>query len=238
VLAGAPTSLISGGWKMTSGGWNVAAGTAGGDRNSCAALAVTGGGASAAGGVEAGADAGDRADLRRLGGASAGSAPASGPVSGGAGADGETAAGMAGAWAAAGSWPPASGWAPASSPGEPAGRISARRALRSSLRPCPPVSWPSGPGAGPSLSDCLFSRSVSSIRAISPVRLPGARSRIRALRATRELFVRAQWDGARRFGALRIQARCLFLALRRALPFRQGHFRRGPRGPGGLSDPG
>ena len=51
--------------------------------------------------------------------------------------------------------------------------------------------------AWPSAADSLFCRSISSIRAISPVRLPGAAGLIGPLRATRELFVRAHWCGIR-----------------------------------------
>ncbi len=71
------------------------------------------------------------------------------------------------------------------------------------------------------------------MRAISPVRLPGAVGRSRPPRAARELFVRALWCGACDSGAFRIQARCLFLSLIRAPALRPGRF-----SPGGGAGPG
>jgi hypothetical protein len=115
--------------------------------------------------------------------------------------------------------------------GGPAGRVTARRVRRAGLPawlllspadpdvPAPPPD-PIGPSA-----DSLFSRSISSIRAFSPVRLPGAGSLNGPLRATRELFVRAGWSGSRRTGVPRYQARCHYLSLFSAPPVWPGRLR-------------
>jgi len=139
--------------------------------------------------------------------------------------------------AASGAVPPEALSAPGALPppgalasGGPAGRLTARRARRSSLRPWPSPSWPAS--ADP-LVMSLFCRSISSMRAISPVRLPGAVGLARPYRATRELFVRANWCGACNYCAFRIQARCLFLSLVRAPAWGPGR-----ASPGGGAGPG
>ena len=121
----------------------------------------------------------------------------------------------------------------AAAAGGPAGLLTARRALRSSPRPWLcwlAFSWPVPSDVS---ADSLLGRSISSIRAISPVRLPGAAGHIWPLRATRELFVRAHQSGVRRYGDPRVQARCLFLSLCDAPPLRLGHCRRAAEHPGG-----
>jgi hypothetical protein len=124
--------------------------------------------------------------------------------------------------------------------GGPAGRVTARRVRRS--RPLPLLSFsvaelgasaeleppdPVAPSTG-----SLFCRSISSIRAISPVRLPGAVGLHGPVRAARELFVRALWSGARRAGVPRFQARCQYLSLCSVPPAWPGRLRHcvSPRG--------
>ena len=132
-----------------------------------------------------------------------------------------------------------------SAAGGPAGLVTARRARRSRPFPWVPLSagWPGVSGgaddpvsdaslpAWPSAADSLFCRSISSIRAFSPVRLPGAAGLIGPLRAARELFVRAHWCGIHLAGVPRIQARCQYLSLVSVPPVRPGRLRRdrGPR---------
>ena len=138
-----------------------------------------------------------------------------------------------------------------SAAGGPAGLVTARRARRSRPRPELPFSaadplpvvaagplaeaaWPlpdSAEPAGPLVpadasAGSLFCRSISSIRAISPVRLPGAADLIGPLRATRELFVRVHWSSTRHAGVPRIQARCQYLSLCSVPLAWPGRFRR------------
>ena len=136
----------------------------------------------------------------------------------------ERGAEAAGAAEAAGSPAADGGAAGGAAAGGPAGRVTARRARRN--KPCP---WPPSCSPVPSgpFADSLFSRSISSIRAISPVRLPGAADLFGSLRATRELFVRAHWSGTRHAGVLRVQARCHYLSLCSVPPLWLGRFRRG-----------
>ena len=73
----------------------------------------------------------------------------------------------------------------------------------------------------------------------SPVRLPGARVRLRALRAARELVVCARWCRVARYGGPRYQARCLFLSLCRGPAGRRRNvLRRGPARACGTRGPG
>ena len=133
--------------------------------------------------------------------------------------------------------------------GGPAGLVTARRGRRSVPPPLLSLSvadpeTPSGPDTAdpdtpaeppdpvaPS-ADSLFCRSISSIRAISPVRLPGAAGLSGPYRATRELFVRALWSGTRRAGVPRFQARCQYLSLFSVPPAWPGRLRHSasPRG--------
>jgi hypothetical protein len=137
-------------------------------------------------------------------------------------ADSERGAEAADPAEAAGS--PAAGAAGGAAAGGPAGRVTARRARRSKPWPWPPSCSPAPPGP---FADSLLSRSISSIRAISPVRLPGAADLIGSFRAARELSIRAHWSGSRRVGVPRVQARCQYLSLCSTPPLWLGCVRRG-----------
>jgi hypothetical protein len=186
-------------------------------------------------GAVGGTDSAEEAD--RVDGAEA--VETSGPVAAAAGS-GEGGAAVGAAAAGGGS-----------AAGGPAGLVTARRARRSRPRPELPFSaadplpvvaagplaeaaWPlpdSAEPAGPLVpadasAGSLFCRSISSIRAISPVRLPGAADLIGPLRATRELFVRVHWSSTRHAGVPRIQARCQYLSLCSVPLVWPGRFRR------------
>jgi hypothetical protein len=166
------------------------------------------------------ADAGSAAGGTASGSLAGGGFDACGSAAGGADACGS----------AAGISPVADSAGGASGAGGPAGRVTARRARRSKPRPVPPSC--SEASLRPS-ADSLFSGSFSSIRAFSPVRLPGAADLTGSLRAAQELFVRALWSGTRHSGVPHIQARCLYLSLGNAPPVRPGPVRRfGPYGAG------
>src|SRR5215472_5837843 len=115
--------------------------------------------------------------------------------------------------------------------GGPAGLVTARRGRRSVPPPLLSLSVadPDTPAEPPDpvapSADSLFCRSISSIRAISPVRLPGAVGLSGPVRATRELFVRALWSGTRRAGVPRFQARCQYLSLFSVPPAWPGRLR-------------
>ena len=152
---------------------------------------------------------------------------------------------MAGCWPAAGAGPagagpagsaagpaaaaagPAGPPAPAAS-GGPAGRLTARRARRSSLRPA--LRRPGQPRL-PISYFLALSLDLEHAGNLSR-QAPGRWRPSRPLRAARELFVRALWCGARSSCALRIQARCLFLSLISAPALRPGRVR-----PGGGAGP-